>query len=181
MRTERQKKGGNSIKPRKIPNLWEFNCFGCSSTNKYGLQLQFYLSGDNECFTECKISDQYCGFNGFVHGGIITTLLDEVAAWTIISQLFKIAITHEITTRYLNPVPTNTIIRVAAEIVSFNEKVVDVRSKITSENGLLLAEADSKWLIPSISTLAKVAGFPEKYLAQLFDKVIQPIKQLYAD
>ncbi|MFX1283787.1 MAG: PaaI family thioesterase [Promethearchaeota archaeon] len=163
----------------EIPNLWEFNCFGCSPTNDHGLQLKFYLSDkDNSCFSECIISDNFCGFNGLVHGGIIAALLDEVAAWTIISQLYEVGITREITTKFLNPVRANTKIRVEGEIITHDKKNVVVLSRITSNNGLLLAKAESNWIIPSASTLAKIGGIDEKNVQQLLESVIHPIQQL---
>ncbi len=163
----------------EVPNLWEFNCFGCSPSNDHGLKLKFYLSDEEEgCFTECIISDNFCGFDGLVHGGIIAALLDEVAAWTIICQLYEVGITREIKTRFLNPVRANSKIRVEGEIIDYEGKNVTVLSKITSNKGLLLAEAESKWVIPSISTLAKIGGMNKEYIKQLIKSVIQPIQQL---
>ena len=177
MRNEEQREDVEVLEPREIPNLWEFNCFGCSPTNDHGLQLRFYIS-DRGCFTECNISDHFCGFDGMVHGGIITTLLDEISAWTITSQLFRVGITSEITTRYLNPVRANTKIRVEGEITNYNEKSAVVRSKITSGDGLLLAEAESKFLFPSVSTLAKIAEMDVQHLEKLIERVIRPIQQV---
>ncbi|MHA2246767.1 MAG: PaaI family thioesterase [Candidatus Hodarchaeales archaeon] len=174
---EEQREDVEVLEPREIPNLWEFNCFGCSPTNDHGLQLRFYLS-DNGCFTECTISDHFCGFAGMVHGGIITTLLDEISAWTITSRLFRVGITSEITTSYLNPVRANTKIRLEGEISNYNEKSAVVRSKITSSDGLLLAEADSKFLFPSVSTLAKIAEVDEQHIERIIARVIKPIRQV---
>lgn len=165
----------------EIPNSWDFNCFGCSPSNNYGLQIQFYFSDDYKgSFAECTIPDHFCGFANFIHGGIIAALLDEVAAWAIISQLLCVGITREITTKYLNPVRANKKIRVEGEIVNQDEKTVGVRSRIISDDGVLLAEADSTWTIPSVSTLAKLAGMDEDHLAKLFERVIRPIQKLRA-
>jgi len=162
----------------EIPNVWEFNCFGCSPTNKYGLQLRFYLS-DKGCFAEYAVPDYFCGFNHWVHGGIIASMLDEVAAWSIISHLFKVGITREITTKFLKPVQAKTQIRIEGEIISSDEKNAVVQSRIISIEGLLLAKADSKWSLPSTSTLAKVAGMDKDQLDRLFQRVIQPIQELH--
>ena len=162
----------------EIPNNWEFNCFGCSPANEYGLQLRFYLS-ERGCCAEYAVPDYFCGFNKWVHGGIIASMLDEVAAWSIISHLFKVGITREITTKFLNPVQAKTQIRIEGEIVSSDEKSAIVQSRIISKEGLLLAKADSKWSLPSTSTLAKVAGMNKDQLDRLFKRVIQPIQQLH--
>ena len=50
-------------------------CFACSQTNEYGLQLQFESNvGEVTCRTE--INKPHQSYNGVVHGGIIATLLD---------------------------------------------------------------------------------------------------------
>ncbi|MFX0125423.1 MAG: PaaI family thioesterase [Candidatus Hodarchaeota archaeon] len=162
----------------EIPNSWEFNCFGCSPTNHHGLQLRFYLS-EKGCFTEYAVPDHFCGFDQWVHGGIISSMLDEVAAWSIISHLFKIGITREITAKFLNPVLAMTKIYIEGEIISYDGKNAVVKSKITSTNGLILAEAESKWSLPSTSTLAKIASINEQELNQLLKRVIQPIQELH--
>jgi len=162
----------------EIPNVWEFNCFGCSPTNNHGLQLRFYLSNKG-CFAEYAVPDYFCGFNQWVHGGIIASMLDEVAAWSIISNLFKVGITREITTKFLNPVQAKTQIRIEGEILSSDEKSAVVQSRIISKKGLLLAKAESKWSLPSTSTLAKIAGMDKDQLDRLFQRVIQSIQELY--
>ncbi|MFW9905893.1 MAG: PaaI family thioesterase [Candidatus Thorarchaeota archaeon] len=164
----------------EIPNNWEFNCFGCSPTNDHGLQLRFYLS-ERGCRTDnYVVPDYFCGFSRWVHGGIIASMLDEVAAWSIISHLFKVGITREIKTKFLNPVPANTQIRVEGEIINSDEKRAIVKSRIISKEGILLAKAVSKWSLPSTSTLAKVAGIDKEELDRMFQRVIQPIQQLHS-
>jgi hypothetical protein len=162
----------------EIPNNWEFNCFGCSPKNDCGLQLRFYISKKG-CFADYVVPDYFCGFSQWTHGGIIASMLDEVAAWSIISHLFKVGITREITTKFLNPVPARTKIRVEGEIISSDEKSAIIESRITSKDGVLLAKAESKWSLPSTSTLAKVAGMDKEMLDRMFQRVIQPIQELH--
>ena len=109
----------------------------------------------------------------------VGVVVDEVAAWSIISHLFKVGLTQEITTKFLNPVQAKTQIRIEGEIISSDEKSAVVQSRIISKEGLLLAKADSKWSLPSTSTLAKVAGMDKDQLDRLFQRVIQPIKELH--
>ena len=91
---------------REIPNDWTGNCFGCSRKNTQGLRLRFWLSEEG-CFTKCTIPDHLCGLDGVVHGGIVTVLLEEVAAWMITACLSRLGITREISVRYLKPTRTN--------------------------------------------------------------------------
>jgi uncharacterized protein (TIGR00369 family) len=151
--------------PREIPNHWKGHCFGCSKTNMYGLKLRFWFS-EQGCFTKCTIPDHFCGIDGLVHGGILATLMDEVGEWSIISRLGLFGITREISIRYLKPVPTNTELLVEGQIVSHDDRNGVLRGTIRSADGTLLAESESKWIFPGLSTIAKITKVEEPVLQE---------------
>ena len=155
--------------PREIPNHWRGSCFGCSRTNTYGLQLRFWLS-DQGCFTKCTIPDHLCGIDGLVHGGILATLLDEVGEWTVISRLGRFGMTREISIRYLKPVQTNTELLVEGQIISHDDRNGDLRGTIHSVDGTLLTESESKWIFPSLYSIAKTAKVEESVLQEFLLK-----------
>jgi hypothetical protein len=61
----------------RIPKPRGHNCFACGTDNPIGLNLQFYRLADDVC-TEITLDKQYEGWEGVIHGGIVSTLLDEV-------------------------------------------------------------------------------------------------------
>jgi len=150
---------------REIPNYWTGQCFGCSKTNIQGLGLRFWHS-ENGCLTKCTIPDYLCGIDGLVHGGLITLLLDEVAQWTMIGRLGKMGVTRGISVRFLRPVPTNTELIVEGQIIKQGEKNVILRSTMHSTDDVLLAEAESNWLLVSLSTIAKISNVDESTLQE---------------
>jgi uncharacterized protein (TIGR00369 family) len=154
-----------SLNQREIPNYWQGRCFGCSRTNTLGLQLRFWLS-EHGCFTRCTIPDYLCGWDGLVHGGIISALLDEVAAWTIIARLARLGITREVSIRYVKPVPTDTELVVEGQIISQDGRNAVLRSTIHSTDGTLLAESESSWMFPRLSSIAKITQIEESTLQQ---------------
>ena len=156
---------------REIPNYWTGQCFGCSRSNAHGLQLHFWLS-DQGCFTKCTVPAHLCGIDGLVHGGIIALLLDEVAQWTLIGRYAKFGITREISVRYLKPVPINTELTVEAHVVSRDEKNVVLKSTICVSPDVPLAEGESKWLLSSPSTIAKLSTVDESTLQQFLSKYV---------
>ena len=160
---------------REIPNYWQGNCFGCSRTNTHGLQLRFWLS-EHGCFTKCTIPDSLCGLDGLVHGGIIALLLDELAQWTMIGRLGRMGLTREISVRYLKPVLTNTEIIVEAQIISQDDKEVVLRSTIHTIDHVLLAEGESKWLLASLSTIAKISNVDESTLKEFLTKYTKKVE-----
>ena len=172
----------NSIMSQNKSKLWSLpkrafgDCFGCAPHNTKGLKLQFWYT-ENGCVSYHSIPKEYCGFTGLVHGGIIATLLDEVAAWTIITHLFRIGITVQITVKYLKPIPTEEELVIKAEILEHNGENIIVLARIQSKNGLILAEANSKWLIPSNTLLEKITGLNTQELDDLLKETIEPIQK----
>ena len=56
-------------------------CFACGKENPDGLQLEFKYSEDGSKVETTYIPpEKFQGWKGIVHGGIITTLLDEIMA-----------------------------------------------------------------------------------------------------
>ena len=132
-------------------------CFGCAPHNTKGLKLRFWYTEEG-CVSYHTIPNEYCGFTGLVHGGIIATVLDEVAGWTVITHLHQIGITLQAMVKYLRPVPTDEEMVITGRIKDHSRDRVTVLSTISSNKGLLLAEAESNWLLPSNTLLEKVTG-----------------------
>ncbi len=165
----------NELKQWLLPERAFSNCFGCAPHNNKGLKLQFWYT-EKGCVSYSSIPNDYCGFTGLVHGGVIATLLDEVAAWAVITHLYRIGITIQTTIKYLKPVPTEEVLTIEGEIINQSGENVEVLSRISSKTGLLLAEAESKWLLPNSELLQKITGIDRKELDRLIREIIQPLK-----
>ena len=67
---------------RKISNPWlhkeGYYCFGCAPTNPIGLHMEFFEEGD-QIISFWRPQDHFQGWVGVLHGGIISTLIDETA------------------------------------------------------------------------------------------------------
>ncbi len=153
------------------------DCFGCSPNNTKGLKVQIWYTKKG-CISYHRIPKEYCGFKGIAHGGIVATLLDEVAAWTIIAHLFRVGITVQATVRYLKPVPTDVDIEIEGEILENTEENAVIFTKIRSKEGTILAEAESKWLLPDSKTLQKITGTNAQDIDSMVEETITPIKNI---
>ena len=82
----------------------ENRCFVCGGANARGMQLAFEQDDASRRIRGVfRIGAEYQGGPGFVHGGIVATLLDEVMAK--VSRFEKdYAVTAELTVEYLKPV-----------------------------------------------------------------------------
>ncbi|HEX2936605.1 MAG TPA: PaaI family thioesterase [Bacteroidales bacterium] len=80
-----------------------YNCFGCCPHNEHGLKLSFTDKGD---YIEAHwMPDvRYQGYKNILHGGIQTTLLDEIASWTVYTKVGTAGVTSKLEIKFLRPV-----------------------------------------------------------------------------
>ena len=75
---------------KKIINPWEgldgYMCFGCAPSNPMGLHMEFYEDGD-DIVAYWEPEAHYQGWLNTLHGGILTTLMDELAGWVVLRKL----------------------------------------------------------------------------------------------
>ena len=88
----------------------------------------------------------------------------------MIGRLGRMGLTREISVRYLKPVLTNTEIIAEAQIITQDDKEVVLHSTIHSIDHVLLAESESKWLLVSLSTIAKLSNVDESTLQEFLIK-----------
>jgi uncharacterized protein (TIGR00369 family) len=83
------------------------HCFGCGGGNDFGMKLTFEVDRETgRASGRFRLGPRYGGGAGFVHGGVIAVLLDEVMGK--ISKLSEErAVTAELNIEYRKPVPTD--------------------------------------------------------------------------
>ena len=111
----------------KIPKGNDHYCFGCSSTNPHGLQMDFYYA-DNSVFSWLSVPEHLCGWNNLLHGGVIATILDEIMSWTAIYILKKFILTKKMTVEYIKPLAVGTKLTskgMVFEIISDREAAIE--------------------------------------------------------
>lgn len=70
-------------------------CFGCAPDHPAGFRLEFTVEED-AVVTEFTPSDRYQGPPGIMHGGLVMTLGDEIAAWTIVGLRRRFGFTTKV-------------------------------------------------------------------------------------
>ena len=82
----------------KILNPWRghprYNCFGCAPNNPIGLHLEFWEDGD-DIVTHWHPEPNYQGWIDTMHGGILSTLIDETCGWVVTSKMHTNGFTVE--------------------------------------------------------------------------------------
>ena len=119
----------------------DHNCFGCGADNPWGLHLVFFAEPDGSVFSHWTPQVNHQGYDGMVHGGIISTVFDEVMAWAVTNAGIW-AVTGRLSTTYRKPVEVGVPTIARAELGAITTRTAEVSATITRESdGLLLAEA----------------------------------------
>lgn len=143
------------------PDVNDHNCFGCGKLNAHGLHLELLPDPESDGVVAFFVPPTHAeGYVEMVHGGIISTILDEVMAWSLYRHGIW-AVTGEMTTRYRRPVEVGKPIVARGHVVKDRGRVIDVYGEIREERGnALLAEGTAKFVrVPA----SQVAAWAARY------------------
>ncbi len=146
---------------------WPGHCFGCSPRNPQGLRLLFERTAGG-CRSRHVLSPHFCGVEGIAHGGIVSTLLDETAAWAIILRTGKLGLTTTMTTRFAAPVKIGVGLVLEADVLSQDGRRATTRARVADEGGNMLAEAEADWALASAGVVARMSGLSRQSLEAFF-------------
>ena len=117
-------------------------CFVCGLENQGGLQLKFRLDKDDRSlsadFTPVKT---WQGYKGMVHGGIISTILDE-AMTKLAYSLGMNAVTGKLTVRFKKPLMVGEKVVVTGRVLKESGRTVEAAAAAVKEDGTVVAEAE---------------------------------------
>ena len=114
-------------------------CFGCGEANPNGLQLEFLLAPDGTVVCPANIPVAFEGHPGYLHGGIIATLLDETMSKAVRARGLT-AMTRHLEIDYKRPVPSATPVRMEGHIVRSEGRKHWVEAHILDSEGKVLAQ-----------------------------------------
>jgi uncharacterized protein (TIGR00369 family) len=115
-------------------------CFGCGPANPSGMHLKFQLAPDLSVVCLAQVSDHFEGHPGYLHGGVIATLLDEAMSKSVRARN-ALAMTRELKVEYLRPVPSCAPIRIEGRIVKHEGRKYWAEAAILDERRTRLAHS----------------------------------------
>ena len=128
----------------------DHRCFACGAENPTGLRLVFQAGGQKNGVTAFFTPEkEFQGYKGIVHGGIISTLLDEAMAHAAIRSGYM-PVTAEISIRFKNALPVGQKVQVEGWIEGPPaHRLIEAASELkTWPEGKLVATAKAKLLQP---------------------------------
>jgi len=119
-------------------------CFVCGPKNPAGLRLGFSFDG-GKITARFVPRREHQGYMNIVHGGIISTVLDEAMVKLAIA-LGMPAVTARLDIRLRRPVKVGEEITVTAEIKEDTRKILTGYARAVTGDGTLVADATGKMM-----------------------------------
>jgi acyl-coenzyme A thioesterase PaaI-like protein len=121
------------------------SCFACGPDNPRGLHLNFQKSKAGEMVAEWIPEPELEGFQGIVHGGIVSTVLDEAMSKVVAKSGVK-SLTAELRVRFRQQVTSGKMICVRGWIDSQSKRMTKAEAVLASSDGTELAHAWATFL-----------------------------------
>lgn len=133
------------------------HCFGCGPRHPAGFRMRFHEEGD-EVVTRLTPGDGHQGAPGIMHGGLILTVADELAAWVCILKLTKFGFTARYEGRLQAPARVGLELHGRARIAR--------KTTRTAEVAVSLAQGESTVLDGSFTFVLLDKAGAEKLLGR---------------
>src|SRR5512141_2324357 len=136
------------VKPEVILELKDDSqCFVCGQDNPMGLRLHFEVDdvarSIKTVFTSQKIHQ---GYQDVVHGGIISTILDE-AMTKLAFALGYNAVTAKLTVRFKRPLMVGEIVVVTGRLTKEAKRAMEAEAVAVKDDGTVIAEAQGLLMV----------------------------------
>jgi len=133
-------------------------CFGCGGANARGMKLTFEQDDAARRIRGAfRLGAEYQGGTGFVHGGIIATVLDE-AMGKVARFRGVTAVTAELVVEYLKPVPVDEDLVIEAYEVEKNGRNLHQAGEIRNHAGVVLARGRGRFVVIDMNRMSGKAG-----------------------
>lgn len=125
-------------------------CFACGEDNPISLGLDFQFIDNNQVTASFIPVEEHQGYDGIMHGGLISTLLDEAMSKVIYMKGIK-AVTAELTVRFKKKVEIGNRLKVLGMITKRHGKLIFTRAFLEDDDSKdnddnLYARAEGKFI-----------------------------------
>jgi uncharacterized protein (TIGR00369 family) len=153
-----------------LPNSSDHFCFGCSPVNPSGLQMNFFADRDT-VFSNVTIPDHLCGWSNIAHGGVLTTILDEIMSWAALHFIKRITMTKSMNIEFIKPVYIRNPLKAEGKVLEITGKHEALMEGILyNDKGDACAKSTANFAIFS-PKIAKRLGIADNNSLKFFSNV----------
>lgn len=151
---------------RPLANI-DRHCFGCGPENPHGLRMRFESNGAM-IRSQVTMEPRFRGWSNLIHGGILSTMLDEVMGWTVLCLTRRFMLTRTMQVAFKRPVRVGAVLTVTGSIKERQgDRRALVAAEIRDEAGELCVAAEGEFALFSREQFLRMQILPEEDLAAM--------------
>ena len=127
--------------------------------------MKFYAN-DSLVYSKVTVPKHLVGWNNLIHGGILSTILDEIMSWAAIYLLKRITLTKSMAIEFLKPVYVEQTLRVEGkvlELISKHEAVME--GCLSNGDGTICTRSTATFAIFSPAVAKRLGIANEEHLS----------------
>ena len=118
----------------------------CGQDNPHGLRIRFQQQDSGELTATWTPNSAWEGFRGIVHGGVVSTVLDEAMSKAVAATGSE-ALTAELRVRFRRHVTSGDVFLIRGWIVKRNRRLIGTEATLTAPDGTEHAHAWASFLM----------------------------------
>jgi len=118
-------------------------CFVCGPDNVHGLNLPFF-GVKNGVTARWTPALRHIGYAQTIHGGILSSVLDEAVIWAAYHQCGRFGVTAALDMRYKRPVIVGDALQVTASVIETEKRLWTAQGEICNADGRVLVSATAR-------------------------------------
>jgi uncharacterized protein (TIGR00369 family) len=123
------------------------HCFGCGPENDKGLKMRFETNGE-KLRSHVSVPEHFRGWSNLVHGGIISTMIDEMMSWSAIHLHKSFILTKSMAVNFKKPIRIQKeLIVYGFEVEKKNDRQVTMAAEIVDNNGDICASGTGEFIL----------------------------------
>lgn len=137
-------------------------CFVCEPTNPRGLRIPYAYDDETQVVSaQLSLGPEYSGAPRYVHGGVVSAVLDEAMAWAAIASAGRFAVVREITTTFEHGVLVGEPHRVEARVDTAGTVRIEASARLFDAAGRRCARARARLIVLSEEAARSAIGAVE--------------------
>ena len=147
-------------------------CFACVPANRAGLRMRFVADRDRvvSCLT---VPDHLRGWSTMVHGGVVSTILDEIMSWSAIHRFKSVILTKSLSVAFKKTVHVGHPLKAVGTVLEIkSEREAIMKGELFSATEEeLYASAEGVFALIKPKVALKLGIVDEQALKELLPEI----------
>jgi uncharacterized protein (TIGR00369 family) len=132
--------------------------------------MQFFANRD-AVFSNVTVPEHLCGWSNIAHGGVLTTILDEIMSWAALHFLKRITMTKSMNIEFIKPVYIRHPMKAVGKVLEKTGKHDAVMEGLLyNDQGVICAKSTANFAIFS-PNVANRFGIADDASLRFFENV----------